>query len=438
MCSFIVSNKKITNIEEVNEYTRKRGEDGTNILKKESFTFIHNLLAITGHPTKQPIEQDDIVVVYNGEIYNYKKFGDYDNDTKCIIPLYKEYGINFVHKLDGEYAIILCDFKKRMLYIITDIFSTKPIFVGTDGKIGISSYKTPLQRLGFLNIKKVKANTIIEYNINDFTSRSYNYHQWDLRQYKNHFEDWNKAFFNSIQKRTKDIGNKLFIGLSSGYDSGSICCELLKQNIKFKSYTNTGSENMNVLNKRLAIVKDKFVFTFDDNLKVQMQKYIRENVEPYKYVIHSSTSEYNEYNLSIEDDNGSPKQCYICQLAKADKKRIELSGNGADELYSDYGFNGIKIYQHSNFGGKFDSDLSKTFLKWASFYGSSQESYIMKNEYLGGSFSLETRYPFLDKKLVQEFLNLTVDLKNSYYKSVLRNYLIQNNFPFGEGEKFGF
>ncbi len=438
MCSFIISNKIITNLEEVNEYTKKRGEDFTGIHKKEDFMFVHNLLAITGSVTHQPIEKDDIVICYNGEIYNYKEFGNYNNDTECIIPLYKEFGIDFVHKLDGEYAIIIADFRKRQLYIITDLFSTKPIFVGTDGKIGISSYKTPLQKLGFKNIEKVKANTIIEYNINDFTSRSYNYHTWNLNQYKNNFDDWGIAFRDSIRKRTCDVGDKLFIGLSSGYDSGSICCELLKQNVKFKSYTNTGSENMVVLNKRLAMVKDKTVFTFNDDLKIQMQKYIRENVEPYKYVIHSSTSNYNEYNLSIEDDNGSPKQCYICKLAKADKKKIELSGNGADELYSDYGFNGNKIYQHSNFGGKFDSDLSKTFSKWASFYGSSQESYIMKNEYLGGSFSLETRYPFLDKKLVQEFLNLTVDLKNSYYKSVLHNYLTQNNFPFGLNEKMGF
>ncbi|MDD5589070.1 MAG: asparagine synthase-related protein [Candidatus Nanoarchaeia archaeon] len=407
------------------------------ILQKEEFIFIHNLLALTGNFTPQPIEQDDIVVCFNGEIYGYREFGNYDNDTKCIIPLYKEYGIDFVHKLDGEYAIILIDFKKRQMYIITDLFSTKPIFIATDGKIGISSYKTPLQKLGFTNIQKVKANTIIEYNINDFTSRSYNYHTWNLKQYKDNFSEWNIAFENSIRKRTQDVGDRLFMGLSSGFDSGAILCCLLKQGIKFKTYSNTGSENMTILNKRLAMVRDKTVFTFTDELKLKMQDYIKKNAEDFIYTVYSSSSSYNEFNTHLYDDSGAIKQAYLCQLAKQDKKRIMLSGSGGDEVFSDYGMHGQKIYEHSNFAGVFPKDLN-TIFPWASFYGSSQESYLMKDEIIGGSYSIECRFPILDREVVQQFLNLTCELKNKYYKNAIRNYLVENNFPFAENEKRGF
>ena len=51
---------------------------------------------------------------------------------------------------------------------------------------------------------------------------------------------------------------------------------------------------------------------------------------------------------------------------------------------------------------------------------------------------VETRYPFLDKKVVQEFLWLDHNLKNSQYKSVLDNYFVENNYPFNRGEKKGF
>jgi asparagine synthetase B (glutamine-hydrolysing) len=65
-------------------------------------------------------------------------------------------------------------------------------------------------------------------------------------------------------------------------------------------------------------------------------------------------------------------------------------------------------------------------------------SYLLKEEQIGGSYGVETRYPFLDRDVVQEFLWLTYDLKNEKYKSVLHEYLIINNFPFESGVKKGF
>ena len=51
---------------------------------------------------------------------------------------------------------------------------------------------------------------------------------------------------------------------------------------------------------------------------------------------------------------------------------------------------------------------------------------------------METRYPFLDTELVQEFLWLTPDLKNKSYKSCIKEYLSYNNFPFDKNSKCGF
>jgi len=51
---------------------------------------------------------------------------------------------------------------------------------------------------------------------------------------------------------------------------------------------------------------------------------------------------------------------------------------------------------------------------------------------------LEGRYPFLDRAVVQEFLWLTADLKNSVYKNVLDNYLTMHNYSFQRGVKTGF
>ena len=56
---------------------------------------------------------------------------------------------------------------------------------------------------------------------------------------------------------------------------------------------------------------------------------------------------------------------------------------------------------------------------------------------MGGAFGIETRYPFLDKAVVQSFLNLRVELKNSAYKAPLNAYLQKRKYPFKQ-EKRGF
>ena len=164
---------------------------------------------------------------------------------------------------------------------------------------------------------------------------------------------------------------------------------------------------------------------------------INKNTEPFYYTIYSSTSNYNEFHTLLINDAGSNNFATICRAAKTFDCKICLSGTGADEIISDYGFNGNKIYAHSNFGGKFPENLETVF-PWASFYGSTLESYIAKEEYVGGSFGIEMRYPFLDKDLVQEFLWLHQDLKNKEYKAPIDYYFNKNNYPYAKHEKRGF
>ena len=78
------------------------------------------------------------------------------------------------------------------------------------------------------------------------------------------------------------------------------------------------------------------------------------------------------------------------------------------------------------------------FILGQTFMGGLNESFIAKEEYTASLFGIETRYPFLDKKLVQEFLWLTKNLKNKYYKAPLYHYLKSNNYPFEPNEKMGF
>jgi len=439
MCSFIFTNKKVNDLDKINFYTKFRGPDKTNMVNISGLTFIHNLLSITGNFTIQPFIENNIICLYNGEIYNY---GDYKSDGECLIPLYKKHGFDFVKKLDGEFAIVLVDLSKNKVLFSTDTFKTKPIFYCTgDNNLGCASYGDPLIKLGHTDVKKMEPNTSI---IIDLVSKKIiqknKVHEFDINnQHKDNCDDWIKSFENSIKKRVQGIREKIFIGLSGGYDSGAICCELLNQKIPFKSYTVIGTENNNILNSRFSLLNgnEQQSLTKNPGEVSTAYNYIQKNTEPFKFVTYSNSSNYNEYWLSLINDNGAKHLSHVCSHAIKDDKKILLSGQGADEIFSDYGFGGVKKYNHSNFGGLFPKDLS-TIYPWPSFFNSSMESYLAKEEYVAGSYGIETRYPFLDLDVIQEFLWLKNDIKNSHYKSVLYFYLKKNNFPFTENEKIGF
>ena len=70
MCGVLVSSKNIDNLN--TELLNFRGPDAANQIKKNNVTYLQTLLSITGEFTEQPIIRDDVVLLYNGEIYNYK------------------------------------------------------------------------------------------------------------------------------------------------------------------------------------------------------------------------------------------------------------------------------------------------------------------------------------------------------------------------------
>ena len=440
MCSFLFTDKRVDDFDYTNHYMKFRGPDATNSIQVNEYTIAHNILSITGEFTQQPfVDQDDeIVCVYNGQIYNYDDFGDYKSDGECIIPTYKKFGERGFVTLDGEFAIVLADFKNNLLHLVTDPFATKPLWYGIqDKKIAVASYESAVKSLG-IKATKLDANTILTLNLEtkEFINSIKTY-EFILHQFNDSFAGWIRAFEESIRKRTRNIREKVFIGLSSGYDSGGIACELNRQNVPYKAYSVVGHEDQDVLRKRYELFNTNSCGEYLEDNRWQYREYINKNVEEFKYRIYSSSSDYNEFDRRLQDDNGSCGLSMICDHARKEGHKIYLSGSGSDEIFSDYGFNGEKKFLHSNFGGLFPEDLS-TIFPWASFYGSTMVSYLAKEEYVAGSYGIETRYPYLDKYVVQEFLSLTHTLKNSKYKSVLDEYLTRSNYPFEKNIKRGF
>jgi len=431
MCSFTVTNST-KDLKIGNTFSKRRGPDHTEIKKINGIQFLHNLLHITGTKKIQPFIEDDIVCVLNGEIYNFNEFGTYESDGECIIPLYKEFGLEFAKKLNGEFAICIVDFKQSNLIVINDTFATKPIWMGTNGREwGIASYESSLSSCGLSDIEKLPGNHAWRLDLDSFIIKEQiQLKEFDLRQYKDSYDDWIAAFETSIRKRTQHTSQKIFLGLSAGYDSGAISCALTIQNIDYKAYTILSNEDRSIIDQRHVLLSegDKIGLsrTEFNNVKLDIESICEEFVY---------NDQYKNYN--IKHDKASVGLGAICSRANLEGRKIYLSGQGADEIISDYGYNGHKIYDHSSFGGKFPNDLSKIF-PWHSFYDGTQVQYLNKEEYVAGAYGIETRYPFLDVDLVQEFLWLHPYLKNRKYKAPLDEYMTQNKYPFQQGIKTGF
>jgi asparagine synthetase B (glutamine-hydrolysing) len=434
MCGFGITN--IKNLSLNNEKCQKRGPDLTTSIEINDVTFVHNLLHITGELTPQPFVSDNIVCTYNGEIYNYKELGDYKSDGACIIDQYKMHGKNFAKFLDGEYAICIIDFEKNCVYIAADTFATKPLWFCFDKKIKefiIASYKSQFDNFAFNNIMHIYPNKTIVYDLNTYEKiDSVTNFNFDLNQYKTNFDDWISAFSNSISKRIVNTNKNFFIGMSSGYDSGAIASELIKQNKKFKAYSVIIGEDLEVLHKRFSIIEDASAITISKPQFMELSKELDSTCENF-YERHS------RFDYELLRDQAAIGLAVICKKAREDNNLIYLSGHGADEILSDYGYLGIPFDNHNEPKKVklFPNDLTDCF-PWENFWLGMNNLFLKKEEYIAGHYGIETRYPFLDKYLVQEFLWLSAELKNKSYKSCLDEYLRVNNFPYSKNKKRGF
>lgn len=146
MCGIFALLNYLTNeelIPIVNEQFMKGVNRGPEFSKLDTsynnLTLGFHRLAINGlnEASNQPLVIDGIVLICNGEIYNYKKLYEYmhisaktGSDCEVIIHAYLKYGIEQTLKiLDGVFAFILYDTTTEKIYIARDPLGVRPLYV---------------------------------------------------------------------------------------------------------------------------------------------------------------------------------------------------------------------------------------------------------------------------------------------------------------------
>ena len=439
-----INKKKISNIKKIaKKFLNTRGPDGLNVAYKDNWFAFHSLLSITHNKIKQPVISKNFVFLYNGEFYNdWKKYSNKYGDVDFFKDYLKKNGIGAIKKLDGEYAIILYDHVNQLIYLITDTFGTKPLYYTINKKKEFiaTSYLDTLKDIGINSskIKKVKANTMIKIDIKKNFSQTKNFPVKPFNfnsKKKTNYDDFEDALIESIKKRAHNLnGKKIFLGLSSGHDSGVIALILNKLKISFGAYAIFYGEIKEILDKRINFFKEDKL-TKLEVLKISAS--IRRKVRNFLFMKgpYANISYDDDVNFGNGDYRNNPgfiSTGHIIEKAKKNGYKIIMCSLGADEIISDY-FNKFTHSRKSCLKGNW----SKATKPWENFYGGWLETFIYGNECLGGAYGIETRYPFLDHKLIQVFLSLPHNLKGKIYKAPITKIFQKYSFPYHD-YKIGF
>ncbi len=138
---------------ECSRLLRHRGPDWSGVYHNEHAILVHERLAIVGTENgAQPLYNSNKthVLAVNGEIYNHKTLAkeltvDYQfqtgSDCEVILPLYEEYGVDFVDKLQGMFAFCLYNETDNSYLIARDHMGIIPLYTGRDdeGNFYVSS-----------------------------------------------------------------------------------------------------------------------------------------------------------------------------------------------------------------------------------------------------------------------------------------------------------
>ena len=208
----------------------------------------------------QPMGNDagDIWISYNGEVYDWAADAKEltaagyhfrtHSDTEFILHAYEHWGIDFVARLRGMFALAICDLKRGAVFVVRDRLGLKPIiyahradgfaFASTVRALlpwlprdarhfsaeGIDAYLAhrtiPAPRTVFVNLSRLPPAHYLHY---DLASGQLALHEYWRPEPSN--EAWLPTFDAAIRMRTV-ADRPLGLFLSSGIDSNALACRL--------------------------------------------------------------------------------------------------------------------------------------------------------------------------------------------------------------------
>lgn len=389
--------------------------------------------------SNQPIYIDNVYLICNGEIYNYKEIYNKLNikpktnsDCEVIIHLYLKYGIeNTLHMLDGVFGFLLIDIKLNKIFASRDPLGVRPLYecYSDKDKNGVIIFSSEMKSIYGL-YKKINDFSESSYKIEQFTPGTYseidfgekvsikkrNIRYYTLppcsmmisTDYDENVFILNKLkdlLIDSVKKRVENTDRKIAALLSGGLDSSLIValitkelnnpsCQQKKINFADKLETYSigieGSEdlkNAKIVASYLNTKHTEILLTEDDFFNA---------IEEVIYTIES----YDVTTVRASIGNYLVGK-YIKNNSNA---KVIFNGDGSDELFGGYLYTQMCSDEH-----EFDNESRRLLKNIHSFD-------VLRSDKCISSNGLEPRTPFLDKTLVNFYMMLPSSVKYYFHK----------------------
>ncbi|MBI5680734.1 MAG: asparagine synthase (glutamine-hydrolyzing) [Methanobacterium sp.] len=390
-----------------------------------SFGLGHNLLSIVGCQGSQPLTHDKLVLVCNGEIYNYNKLkkgfeDDFksDSDSEIVLMLIKQFYKDSIYEavlktveyLDGDYAFAVYDGKD--FAAVRDPLGVKTLYFGENKdqnifafaserkalwNIGINDVQTLSPTSMIYNKKIIKFNNKISEIITTNSDNSVN-HYLSKDELKKQLKT---NLIASVKKRVKGL-SEVGILFSGGIDSTIIAKIVLDLGIKTTLYS--------VGHEKAIDLKFSKETALKLNLPIKIKTVDIKDVKNYLNPVLYAIEEFNLMKIGV----GMP--AYIAaEMAHEDGLKVMLSGQGADELFGGYN-RYLRIYNEK--GTIKNEDLWDDILNLYHVNLQRDDAVTMAN-------SIELRVPYLDLDIINTAMNIPMKYKINGKDDNLRKCILR-------------
>jgi len=452
------------------ELGKNRGPEYSKLIDMPKMKMGFHRLAINGLDieSNQPFIFDNIALICNGEIYNYKilydmlKIQPYTNsDCEIIIHLYLLYGIEqTLNLLDGVFSFILLDMRVDesnvsssypKLFAARDPYGVRPLYILSNTKLKSINYDL----IGFASELKCLSNFYVEhqYTISQFQPGTYS--QYNLYKNENNktmswvsykenivyftpvfspilYKDYNNVFskldndfkiyrtnirnslMEAVEKRCNTTERPIACLLSGGLDSS-----LITALVNYYYCKNNSNIQLETYSIGLAESEDlKYARIVADYLQTKHTEIIvteQEMIDAIPDVIYNIES-YDTTTVRASIGNYLIGK-YISNHSEA---KVIFNGDGSDELAGGY----LYMSQCPHFF-EFDKE-SRRLLKDIHLFD------VLRSDKSISSNGLEPRTPFLDKNFVNTYLSIPANIRFLSNLCFCEKYLIRKAFDYDE------
>ena len=292
----------------------------------------HNRLSIVDleQRSNQPFIYNNMVIVYNGEIYNFQQLRDrlvklnYEfttsSDTEVVCAMFQEYGEQCVNFFTGMFAFVIYDTKKNILFGARDRLGQKPFFYREEKNE--FEFSSSLKQIEVGNDLKLNNESCIDYF-------HFGYFIDPATPYENvHKLEPGNCFYYNLETNNLDI--KRYWSIISDAKP--------KSNLVYIDHKNYLKELLtNAVEIRLNADVPVGLFLsggIDSSLISSIAKSVKSDISTYSIKFNDKKFDESDAAKKIANHLGTDHHTFSCDLNKG-KELIETMFDVFDEPFAD-------------------------------------------------------------------------------------------------------